>query len=72
MAFSQADLDNLEAAIISGVLEVQYADKKVTYRSMNEMLRARDLLLRKLGKSNASAARVYPSVSKGLDRGCNE
>ena len=69
MAFTQEQLDALEEAIASSTLEVQYKDKKVTYRSMAEMLRARDLILRKLGKSKASAARVYPTLSKGLNGG---
>lgn len=41
MAYSQADLDALDKAIASGTLEVQYADRRVKYRSMDELLQAR-------------------------------
>lgn len=41
MAFTTADLDALDKAIASSTLEVQYADRRVKYRSMDELLRAR-------------------------------
>lgn len=41
MAYTQADLDALDAAIASSQLEVQYADRRVKYRSMGELLQAR-------------------------------
>lgn len=38
MAFSQADIDQLRAAIATGALQVRYADgSMVTYRSLREM-----------------------------------
>jgi hypothetical protein len=71
MAFTQAQLDALEEAIASGSLSVQYGDKKITYQSQAEMLKARDLIRRSLGLTQASSSRVYPTVSKGLDS-CDE
>ncbi len=40
MAFTQKDLDAVKMAIASGELEVQYGDKRVRYRSMDELTRA--------------------------------
>ena len=37
----QADLDRLDAMIASGVLSTFYDGKKVEYRSMDELMRAR-------------------------------
>ena len=41
MAFSQSDLDNLDAAIKSGALRVEVAGRNITYRSLAEMQRTR-------------------------------
>jgi hypothetical protein len=41
MAYTQADLDALDRAITSSTLEVQYADRRVRYRTMDELLSAR-------------------------------
>jgi hypothetical protein len=72
MSFSQAQLDALEEAIASGSLSVQYGDKKITYQSTADMLKARELIRRKLGLSKAGSTRVYPTTSKGLDGGGDE
>jgi len=37
MAFTQADIDKLKAAIATGALRVRYADRDVMYRSLAEM-----------------------------------
>lgn len=41
MAYTQADLDALDRAIAGSQLEVQYGDRRVRYRSMEELLSAR-------------------------------
>ncbi len=41
----QARLEALDAAIASGVLTVKHGETLTTFRSMKEMLQARDLLL---------------------------
>jgi hypothetical protein len=66
MAFTQADLDALDAAIASGELSVGYGDRRVTYRSLDELLRAREIMARALGLTTAAPRRVL-SHSKGLD-----
>lgn len=45
----EALLDALEKAIGRGVTKVKYQDKEVTYASMDDMLRARQLLRSELG-----------------------
>lgn len=66
MAFSAEDLDALEDAIATGALEVEYEDRKVRYRSLNEMLRARDLVRKKLGLIDGSFHDRRASSTKGL------
>lgn len=39
--YTQADLDKLDRAIASGQLSVQLGERRVQYRSMDEMLQAR-------------------------------
>ena len=41
MAYSQADLDTLDAAIAAGALSVRTAEKTVTYFSIAELKAAR-------------------------------
>lgn len=40
LTFTQADLDALKAAFVTGALEVQIGDRRVKYRSQNELLAA--------------------------------
>jgi hypothetical protein len=42
MAFSQSDLDAIDAAIASGELTVSHNGRTVTYRSMDDLFKARD------------------------------
>lgn len=67
MAWTQDQLDAIEEAIASGTLEVQYADKKVTYRSLTDLLRTRELIKNSLSQTSGNSARVYPTLSKGLN-----
>lgn len=64
MAFTQEQLSALEAAIAEGTLVVQYADKRVQYRSLDEMIRIRDIMKTELG--TGKTRRVYAEVTKGL------
>lgn len=60
MAFTQPQLDALDSAIAAGVLTVRTADGKlVTYQSMADLLKARDLVASSLAASTG-AARAYP------------
>jgi hypothetical protein len=58
MEFTQTNLTAINKAIASGALIVEYDGQKITYRSMSELMRARDLI-----KSELSAA---PRVSHSI------
>lgn len=58
MAFSQPDLDAIDRAIAAGELSVRTADRSVTYRSMDELLRARETIAASL--ASAQRARQVP------------
>lgn len=54
MAFTQADLDRLDRAIASGVQRVRYSDgSDITYRSLDEMERARARIAAQLAPQGA-------------------
>jgi len=48
MAFTQTQLDALEAAIAAGTIEVRVGDKLIRYQSTREMISARDLIRNQL------------------------
>ena len=62
MAFTHAQIDALKAAIAQGVLTVEFADRKVTYRNLQEM---RDTLaMMEADLASASRPRAYLAWSK--------
>lgn len=64
MAFTQIQLDSLEAAIASGTLEVRIGDKLVKYQTTNDLIRARDLMRDQINSANASNRSTYSSFSR--------
>jgi hypothetical protein len=67
MAWSQNDLTVLEKAIATGATSVQYADKKVDYRSLAEMMELRDNIRGELGLVDLrKTRRAYASFDKGI------
>ena len=64
MAYTQLDLDALDAAIGSGALTVEYADKKVTYRSLDDMYRIRASMVAVVAPVNTTGTRRYGSYFK--------
>lgn len=64
MAFSDGDLAAIDAAIATGTLSVEYADRKVTYRSVQELERARQLIRADLAQS-AGVQLVRPYFCRG-------
>lgn len=44
MAFTQTDLEAINAAIASGAKRVRFQTHEVEYQSISDMLRARDLI----------------------------
>lgn len=55
MAFTQSDLDAVERAIASGELSItNEGGRKVDYRSIAELMRARDMIRADLAKASQS------------------
>ena len=69
MAFSQAQLDAIEAGIAAGVTTVSYEGKNVSYRSLDEMLRIRDIIMRALGLAPMKSATVLVAHDRGFPGG---
>ncbi|MDZ4678406.1 MAG: hypothetical protein SGI74_12955 [Oligoflexia bacterium] len=68
MSYTSDQLTALELAISQGALRVKYADKEVIYRSLDEMLRIRDLMRKDLGViKSGEGNRFYMTTSKGTD-----
>jgi hypothetical protein len=65
MAFTSDQLTALENAIAEGALEVQYSDKRVKYRSLDEMMKIREMMRRDLGVTTSTDNRTYARFSKG-------
>ena len=63
--FTEAGLAAIEEAIADGILEVRYDDKWVKYRSLDEMLRIRDLIRSRLGSGTRS--RKYFTTQRGYE-----
>jgi hypothetical protein len=49
MAYTQQQLNDLDAAIAEGVLVVQSNGRRVEYRSLDEMIRTRNLIASQIG-----------------------
>lgn len=57
MAYTQNDLDHLDAAIASGELMVSYGGRTITHRSVDDLLKARAHVQRVL-QAQAGARRA--------------
>lgn len=68
MAYTFDQLAALEAAIAQGALVVQYADKRVEYRTLAEMQQIRRQMRAELGlnSGNANKGRRYAEFNKGV------
>ena len=67
--WTSADLTAINTAIKSGTTRVKYADRDVTYRSVDELMRIRDLIRADLGLVGDDGGRThrYATHSKGLE-----
>lgn len=54
MAFTQTDLDNIKTAIATGEMTVEFGGRRVTYRSMSELERAKTLIEGDLARGAAA------------------
>lgn len=59
MAYSQTDLDAINSAIASGALSVAFRDRTVTYRSIDDLLKAKRTIEAEIA-GTASTPRMYP------------
>ncbi len=59
MAFTTTDLDAINRAIASGESVVRVDGRSVEYRTVEELIKARDIIKADLA-SQASTARAYP------------
>jgi len=67
MAWTQLELDALDQAISSGATSVSYAGRQVSYRSLDEMIRLRNMIRADLGiGTNGGITYQTPAYSKGL------
>ena len=55
--FTKENLTALEHAIAEGAKRVKYSDKEIEYRSLEEMLKIRDLMKKELGLNKCSSSR---------------
>lgn len=59
MAWTQQQLEAIEAAIASGELTVRFADRTITYRSIDDLLRARAVIKDALDKQAGAQTDRY-------------
>lgn len=64
MAFTTEQLEAVERAIASGSLQVRYADKMRVYRSLDELLRIRDIMRTSLGVNGSGGTQQIRPVTK--------
>ena len=56
MAFTQAQLDELDTALASGELTVKIGEKLVTYRTVDELMRARSFIAQQIANAGGTVA----------------
>lgn len=68
MSFTQKHLDAVESAIARGEKTVRYADRTVEYRTVDELLQARDRIRSSLIAASGPRSRVIrlSHAGKGL------
>jgi len=64
--FTQAQLDQLNSMIASGVLKSEYDGQRIEYRTMSDLIRARDLV--RSAVTTGTSSRVT-HVNPVFDRG---
>lgn len=68
MAYTKADLARVESAIARGEKIVRYEDRTVEYRTVDELVQARNLIQSELAKAAGPRSRVtrFYHGGKGL------
>lgn len=64
MSWTESDITALESAIKQGTVRVKFADREITYRSLDDMLKLRDTMISAV--RGRKAAKVYtPEYDRG-------
>lgn len=72
MAWTSTDITAIENAIASGELTVQYQDRRIVYRSLSELLRARDVIQAAINTASATTTKnIAKSVRFRTTKGFN-
>jgi len=66
--YTEAGLKTITEAIQTGTLSVYYGDKRVEYRSLNDMIRTRNMILVALGYAVEGGGRNFAEFNKGVHR----
>lgn len=71
-SFTLTNLQALEQSIAGGQKEVQYDDKKVVYRTLDEMKQILEMMRRALGTTSVDGftsrfGKIFTKSSKGLE-----
>lgn len=65
MAFTMQQLANLENAIATGATRMQYQGRTTEFRSLDQMLRVRDVIRRALGLTPDASATILAAHDRG-------
>lgn len=66
MAYTEADLTAVRTALLRGERSVTFADRQVTYRSVEELQAVEQAILRELGAAQPRRKQAYAVASKGF------
>lgn len=65
MAYTQEELNNLKSIIASGVKEVVYNGRKLTYQDVSDLIKASNAISAEVDSNSASSRRGIIRVSAG-------
>jgi hypothetical protein len=66
MAWTTTDLDAVKAALAKGEQTVQFADRSVTYRSVDDLLRVKQEIEAELAAADSRPRQFHAYTRKGL------
>jgi hypothetical protein len=66
VAYTEADLSAVRSALLKGERTVQFADRSVTYRSVDELLQVEQSILRELTSLQTRGRQTYGVATKGF------
>lgn len=66
MAFTADDLESINSAIASGELTVMIDGRQVQYRSVSELLKAKNHIMQSLKKSRSPFAGFRVQIDRGI------